>query len=195
MVFQGERMKEPRMPTSQDGDNLIAAYEAAERAIPEIRDSNGYSVYPEAINALTRYITVSPWHDSGYSRFRIQEVFDDPSRVGLEKIAAALTCVTRLERFSPGSLRSCLLDGTVRRVVERARELIVAEASPDGARDEPVSSALGEEAGSYGRSSNPACAGIPPALVSDPADASGLVQAGDKCRFGSGCAGDETSPR
>ncbi|MEZ5432464.1 MAG: hypothetical protein R3F31_15050 [Verrucomicrobiales bacterium] len=151
-------MKEPRMPTSQDGDNLIAAYEAAERAIPEIRDSNGYSVYPEAINALTRYITVSPWHDSGYSRFRIQEVFDDPSRVGLEKIAAALTCVTRLERFFSWVAEELPTGWHSPSGGGKGSELIVAEASPDGAKNEPVSSALGEEAGSYGRSSNPACA-------------------------------------
>ncbi len=116
-------MKDGPQPGPRDTAALQAKLAAAESAVPAVRNSNGYPVYPEQINEFTKFITLSPWHDSGYSRFQIQEIFVQPQLFGAEEIAAALTCLTRLERFSPGSLKARLEDGTARRLVTRAVEL------------------------------------------------------------------------
>lgn len=118
-------MKPDDHPTRSDADELLARFREAEAAIPEIEEtSGGYPVYPKAVNGFTSYVSRSAWSRTDYTAFSIPELRERIEEANLGEVRALLTAVIRCERFSPGALQGILEDGTVRRIVDRACELV-----------------------------------------------------------------------
>lgn len=112
------------IPTREDVADLRAKVEAAVAAIPEVREVNGYPVYPSAFGELTDYITRSPWHRTDYMVDMKKRLRDRIADLDLGELRSYLTFLCRVDRFSPGGLLGELKSGDAAALVERADVLV-----------------------------------------------------------------------
>ncbi|MAS95613.1 MAG: hypothetical protein CMO55_20625 [Verrucomicrobiales bacterium] len=118
-------------PTEEEAKELLAKFREAEAAIPQIvEDRSGYPVYPKPINEFTRFISLSAWSRTDYSAFPLQELKGRIEEVNLDEVRALLTLVIRMERFSPGGLKTLLDEGSVEKMVGRAVQLTTTNQDP-----------------------------------------------------------------
>lgn len=107
-------------PTRNDADKLRDALSNALAALPEVRHTNGYPIYPAAFREFTHYISLSPRHRSDYTVDMQEDLRANIEALPLGKVKSFLTMMIRLDRFSPGGLLGLIEDGTAERVVARA---------------------------------------------------------------------------
>lgn len=111
-------------PAKEDAEELRKALNGALAALPEVREANGYPVYPAAFREFTGYISRSPWHRSDYTVDMKEDLRASIETLPLGKVKSFLTMMIRIDRFSPGGLLGMLKDGTAEQVVKRAEELV-----------------------------------------------------------------------
>ena len=112
------------LPTPNDALALRDFLDRAIAALPEVRHSGGYPVYPSAFQDFTGYLSRSPWHRADYTLDMKEDMRGGIESLPIGKIRSFLTMMIRIDRFSPGGLLGMLEDGTAERVVTRAEALV-----------------------------------------------------------------------